>query len=175
MRILFVPAGHIKRKDQLGRDTLLRCQEALDLWDSQEFHYILVAGGIFNPPAVQTVPAAQIMADWFVSHGVLRSRILIEDKSLDTYENIHFSMRLLREQFSRSLGELLVVTHWTHSLRFLMTFRRAHGVLISASSLFYPLGWRACLSECVSLTLHLLDSRGNNPVSRLLRRSRRQS
>ncbi|HMB26187.1 MAG TPA: hypothetical protein VKP03_02095 [Patescibacteria group bacterium] len=58
-----MPAGGIIKKDKLSlADTLQRCKKALDLWKTKEYEKILVTGGIFLPPNIQTKPAGDLMA-----------------------------------------------------------------------------------------------------------------
>lgn len=175
MAILFVPAGHIDPVDQLSeQDTLLRCQAALSLWFESRYSLLLVSGGVFNPSETQTVPAAQIMSDWFVARGVPRDRIILEVASRDTFENIEFSYRLLKSLNVSDWQDIVVVTHWTHLVRFRITFKKWYNLTIKGIPLTYPLGWKACLTEVGSFTLHVFSHRGNSFISRWLRRHRQR-
>lgn len=176
MAILFVPAGQIDSIDQLSvKDTLLRCEAALNLWFEQHFSHLLVTGGVFNPSRVQTEPAAVLMAEWFVSQGVPRDRILIEDQSLDTFENVRLSYDLLRDSGLPDWQDLVVVTHWTHLARFRILFHKWYGISIRGLPLRYPLTLAAILREIGSFLLCHLSNGGNGFVSRLLRAHRRQA
>ncbi len=77
-------------------DTLYRCQKALELWHTGRYDYVLVTGGIFHPPNVQSVAAATLMGMWLLEHGVPESQILCEIESLDTYENISKGIEALK-------------------------------------------------------------------------------
>lgn len=72
----------------------------------------IVSGGKGGGEAVSE---AQAMKTWLVQNGIDEKRILMEDESSDTEENISFSKRLLMQN---NLGtEVAIVTDGFHQLR----------------------------------------------------------
>jgi len=70
-RILLVPAGLIIAKNKPDpNNTLIRCQHARKMWERGRYDYLVVCGGLFMPPDIQTDSAGLIMAQWLDEHGV---------------------------------------------------------------------------------------------------------
>lgn len=75
---------------------------------------LVVSGGVdFR----QTISEAKVMADYLAGLGLSSSRILIEDKSTSTYENLMFTARLLRSQGIMQDPPTVLVTSDFHTLR----------------------------------------------------------
>lgn len=70
----------------------------------------IVSGG---KGANEPTPEADVMYDYLVAHGIKESRILRENRSKNTAENIRFSKELLPETY----GSVGVVTNDFHVLR----------------------------------------------------------
>ena len=66
----------------------------------------LVPGGGQGPDEV--ISEAQSMRDYLVSQGVRPDRIVLEDRSATTNENMEFSRKVIEEHAGRDAGELLV-------------------------------------------------------------------
>ena len=116
-KIILIPSNDISSLNQLsGTNTLLRCEEALKLWKTGGYDVIVASGGRTCKKEIQTIPAADIMKQWLILNKVDESKILSENKSLDTYTNMHYSLKLL-EKNNISSKNLTVVSHWAHLLR----------------------------------------------------------
>ena len=83
---------------EAGKDGVLDTKEKTEFGKMQEEH-----GGkpiVFVPSGGQgedeVMPEGQAMANYLRSIGIPEERILIEDKSVNTYENINLSMKLIR-------------------------------------------------------------------------------
>jgi uncharacterized SAM-binding protein YcdF (DUF218 family) len=108
---------------ELGEDTLVRCLRGYELYRQGAPCTIVVSGGRVDPdPSVP--PVSWVMCDFLVAHGVDRSRIVVEDKSLTTHENASETARLLRE---RGTSKVVLVTDAAHLPRALGCFR-AQGI-----------------------------------------------
>jgi len=173
MRILLVPAGGISDKNQLApNDTLPRCLAALEIWKEGNYDYLVVCGGIFLPPTIQTNPAAEIMKKWFIRQRVSADRLMVEGKSLDTFENVKFVLELLAENKIEK-PEITVVSQWQHTLRFKRTFK-SYGVKIKRHPLHYKVGIKTWLMEWAFILIHLIDPKGAGFFGRLNRKRRNQ-
>lgn len=72
----------------------------------------VVSGGKGDDEAISE---AQCMRDWLVEHGIPQERIFMEDKSVNTEENLRFSENIIREN---GLPErITLVTDGYHQLR----------------------------------------------------------
>jgi len=106
LRILVILAEQILKRNALAPRTVARLEKGLQLYQESDFTHILVSGGIFNPPRIQTVSAAELMQEWLMNWGIEREFILTEDKSLDSFQKISFSMQIIgRLQKDRDLTD----------------------------------------------------------------------
>jgi len=97
-KILMVPACEISEKDKISNtETESRCVSALIKWQTGRYTKLLLCGGIFLPPHLQTRPAADLMAEWFRREGVTSKDILIDDLSRDSFENAFFGLKKLED------------------------------------------------------------------------------
>ncbi len=176
-RILFVPAELIVAKIRPSVNTLHRLKRALELWETRDYDYVVVSGGKFLSPVVQTEPAAQIMADWLFHYGVQADRVIIENQSLDTFENIKLSVKAIAERCGtdRSTWEITVVTQWQHMERFAVSFKSIFGITIKLVPLNYPMPFFGKLMEYVMIIYHYYDAHGVGMVARSNRDKRRQA
>ncbi len=112
----------------------------------------------------EDVPEAVAMADYLVARGVARDRVLLEDRSTTTWENLTFSKAIMTEQ--RPDYRCLVVTNNFHVLRAALLARKAklNGQVIGAPTAWYF--WpTATLREFVAI---LVEHRVVNGVICLL-------
>ena len=103
---------------QLNADGTLR-QEAIDrlitvtgcLQEYPDAHILLTGGptAAGNPSATE----AGAMADWLIAHGIEKERLIIENRSLITYDNAVYSYDLLREQYPQ-IQNLVIVSSAYH-------------------------------------------------------------
>ncbi|MFA5946271.1 MAG: YdcF family protein [Patescibacteria group bacterium] len=171
-QVLFVPSGNIVEKNELSpADTLLRCQRALELWKSGKFHFLLITGGLFNPPDVQSIPAAWIMAEWFQNRGVPRDQIIVERDSLDTFQNIRFGLERLKENDIVNC-DFTVVTQWQHAWRFWVTMWWVYGIKIERVGMHYKLPALAQIKEYLFILYHVWDPYGVGFLAQKNRRDR---
>lgn len=73
---------------------------------------VVVSGG---QGSGEDVSEAKVMKDYLVSKGIGEDRILVEDKSINTYENIKFSKTLLEEK--SQTDEVVIITDGFHQYR----------------------------------------------------------
>lgn len=98
------------REDGPSAVLAYRLDTAYDYLQANPNTRCIVSGGQgFNEPA----PEAKVMAEYLRHRGVDADRILIEDRSLTTYQNIRNSMRL----FNASEAHVGIVTNNFHVFR----------------------------------------------------------
>lgn len=85
----------------------------------------------------EDVPEAVAMADYLVARGVPRDRVLLEDRSTTTWENLTFSEAIMAER--RPDYRCLVVTNNFHVLRAALLARKAkvNGQVIGSPTAWY--------------------------------------
>lgn len=116
------------------------------------------------------------MKNWFVTNGVDQAMILIETKSLDTYQNISFGLDVLRTAVFEG-AEITVLTQFQHAIRCFLTFILAHGIRVRAITIRQPkMRWKDWFMEWIILIpCHFLDWRGNFFLAKLNRRMRERA
>ncbi|HLM84157.1 MAG TPA: YdcF family protein [Candidatus Bathyarchaeia archaeon] len=168
--ILLIPSNDIKPLNQLlNTHTLKRCQKASELWRTNKYDFIITSGGCCNNRKTQTIPAADIMKQWLISQKVDESKILSENKSLDTYTNIHYSLKLLKKR-GIEFSELTVVSHWTHLKRIKTILRRNYGIEPICIPVEYKISFSEWLHEIVWSFYLLFDKSGNGLFERVVRK-----
>ena len=99
-------------------DTKARVDKALMLFRQGYIDLILCTGGIFQKG--QRLPASRLMAEYLREQGVPKEALLTEEQSVDTAENIKFSLSVLKK------NGLLKNIRTTEDLRFVLISERLH-------------------------------------------------
>lgn len=172
MKYLFIPANEVNETDLLENTyTLKRLERGLKEWRKGGYDKIIVAGGIWMPEKIQTRPLGILMKDWLISQGVAAEKIITENTSRDTYENISGALELIKDDLN---PEITVVTHWQHALRFRVTFRRAHKMKIKIITMWYWVNLKTFIFEWPFLLIHIFDKDGTSSLVRKNRSDRNQ-
>ncbi len=117
-----------------------RLNAALEYLNEHESLSCVVTGG---QGAGEDIPEAQAMKAWLVEHGIAEERILVENQSKDTQQNLQFTANILEEQ---GLGkDIVIVTDGFHEYRASLLAEKAglHASAYSAHTrpLFVPTYW----------------------------------
>ncbi len=93
--------------------------------------------------AGEDVPEGQAMRDWLIGHGIAAERIIAEDTSKDTQENLEHAAAILQEQ---GLGErVVIITDGFHQYRASLLAKRAglqsESVCAKTNPLYVPTYW----------------------------------
>lgn len=171
--VLMVPSWQVVPPDMLcPLDSQLVCMEAHKLWRTGQYEWLLVSGGIFLPPKIQTRPAADLMGAWFEECGVPRSRIIKESRSLDTFDNVRYS---LYELWARGIRDpdITVCTHRIHGIRIRHTFKMAHRIDVRIHEVSLPLSIAEQVAQWLCVLYHRHDTHGTGWFARAVR-TRRQ-
>jgi uncharacterized SAM-binding protein YcdF (DUF218 family) len=114
------PADTIRKKPELGGDTLERCLKAAEVYHQGKPCPIVVSGGKADPDEPGPAPAP-VMRDFLLKMGVKPGDLIVESTSRTTYENAVESCKLLEQ---RGIGKIILVSDSTHLGRALACFRK---------------------------------------------------
>lgn len=86
------------------------------LYESKDDCYIVVSGGKGSD---EKLSEAKAMGNYLVEHGVNKNKIILEDKSTNTYENFKYSKEKIEKNSNKDIKNLniKVVTTDFHSFR----------------------------------------------------------
>lgn len=107
----------------LGSHDLRVAQRAVDLFNQGLAPYITFSGGIGRLSGDFPKPEAEVFADKAIKLGVPKNKIIIENKSTNTGENIKFSLKLLKEK-ELTPGSFIIVTQPFLGRRAFATFKK---------------------------------------------------
>ena len=105
--------------ENVTRPLANRLNTALSYWQRNPEAYIIVCGGLGNRALITE---AEAMARFLTARGVPRERILLEDRSTSTYENLVFAKEILNEHFQDGFRSVLVTNDF-HIFRAVHTAR----------------------------------------------------
>lgn len=160
MKYLLIPSCEVLPLDSLeNTQTLERLQAGLLEWEKNAYDFIIVSGGIYLPPEIQTIPCAILMRNWLVENNVSEENIICETSSRDTYENIECSMKLILDD---KYSKITVVSHWQHCLRFKTTFWRKYKKRIYVIPMWNMLSLKGFILEWIFLAIHIVDKNGTS-------------
>ena len=111
-----------------------RLDKALDYLEDHPDLTIVVSGG---QGADEPMSEAQCMYDYLTAHVVDGSRILLEDQSHNTWENLRFTRALLEEQ-GVDASQMVVVSNGFHLTRVRMLWDRVWDGETTLSTLAAP-------------------------------------
>jgi len=103
-------------------------QLAAELYAQQIAPLIVLTGGINRLLGFNEAEAHHAI---LIEAGIPAERIVLENRSTNTYENVTFALPLIAQKLPLdSIHSVLAVCKWAHSRRALMTLKRqlAHGV-----------------------------------------------
>lgn len=124
-----------------GPSTLLqdRLDTALDYLADHPDMTVVVTGGKGDD---EHISEAQCMYDYLTAHGVPGEKILMEDQSRNTWQNIQNTQALLRERFDSGeiepTGKYLLVSSDFHLVRIQLLWERIWGGTHTISTLAAP-------------------------------------
>ena len=106
-----------------GNPTCLddRIVKAVELLKAEKASRILLSGGVLLPGSDLTEALA--MKKYCLENGILDDRILLENKSTTTYENVLFSAPLINSLGKKDI-RIIAVSSATHMRRVLMNFHK---------------------------------------------------
>lgn len=102
------------RYDKISTSLQLRLNSALELADELTDVPIIVSGGQGSDEAMSE---AKAMKDFLISHNISEDRIIVEDKSTNTYENFKFTKDKLNENYNMKNPTITIITNNFHMYR----------------------------------------------------------
>ena len=111
---------------EYGPSTLLkdRLDTALAYLEDHPDMTVVVSGG---QGTSEPTSEAQGMCDYLVQHGVDRERIILEDRSFNSRENVAYSLEALAADGYDTSGGVVLVSNAFHVTRARMLWERADG------------------------------------------------
>lgn len=105
----------------IGKD---RVEKAIELYKSNLASKILMTGGFGKHFNTTKVPTAEWMKRYAIKLNVLKNKILKEDKSRNTIENLLYSKNIVKKH---NWKYIIIVTSDFHILRTKYIFRKLFG------------------------------------------------
>ena len=107
-----------------GGPTLNQAEKAAELFKQNYSSKILVTGntGTFNNPDWNK-SIANIFADFLIEHGVPSENILIQPNSMNTLEDVTFSLPIIQENI-KQIQSVILVSNPMHQRRCFATFKK---------------------------------------------------
>lgn len=91
-----------------------RLEGALDYLEAYPDSVAIVSGGQGQG---EDISEAQAMYDWLTAHGIAPERVVMEDKSTSTMENLEFSYKIIRERGDLPEDNVAIVSSSYHLYR----------------------------------------------------------
>lgn len=91
-----------------------RLNAAKQYLDEHPATVAVVSGG---QGAGEQITEAECMRRWLVANGISENRILLEQKSTSTYENLKFSLQIIRDDGGDPKGKIAVLSNEYHLYR----------------------------------------------------------
>ena len=108
---------------EMAPELIGRCETALASARKYPNAWIIVTGG-GTAAGNHEATEAGVMAEWFISHGIARDRIIVEEQSLTTDQNATYTCAILTEQYP-GIRELAIVSSDYHVALGSMLFTEA--------------------------------------------------
>lgn len=109
------PSPALLERLKIGKDYLDRYKDVK----------VVVSGGKGND---ESISEARVMHDYLVNKGIDQSRIIIEENSTNTFQNIKYGLELVKEIDDREDIEIIIATNRFHILRSKLIARRAGAI-----------------------------------------------
>lgn len=102
------------RYDQISTSLKLRLDSTLELANELKDTPIIVSGGQGSDEATSE---AKAMKDFLIKNNIDEKRIIMEDKSTNTYENFQFTKEKLKEEYNVENPTITIITNNFHMYR----------------------------------------------------------
>ncbi len=103
---LMILGGDIIGADTPSPQLLERMKEAAVYLKENPRCMIVPCGGCFRPG--QKKSEAQIIADYLISQGIDKCRIILEDKSTTTFENFLFAVEIIKKHSGKDIDDVKI-------------------------------------------------------------------
>ncbi|QYN50839.1 MULTISPECIES: YdcF family protein [Apibacter] len=120
-----------KKDGSMPMSLIRRLNIGLKLYNEGQVQKLIVSGGLANKNFCE----ADLMQEYLLEHGVLLSDIILDNKALNTEENVENSLKIMKDNNYR---KLIIISQYYHISRIkLMYYKLGFYNLGSASSHHY--------------------------------------
>lgn len=116
MKKILIIFGHENQGFNLSGDSMARCQKAKEVYQELKIDLIICSGGLFSPKQ-EGIAVSRVMKTWLTVNGIPAEKIIEENESLTTIDNVVKTLRLLPPSSLISEIELFGITSEYHALR----------------------------------------------------------
>ena len=148
------------RDETVSRVLAHRLNAAQAYWEQNPQIYIVVTGGLGNRA---TITEAEASARYLQARGVPRERIILEDRSTSTYENLIFTQEILQMELFPDGFTAVVVSNDFHIYR---AHRLARQVGMDATTLGARTDWFMWPVNYLREMTAVVNAWLNNPLTR---------
>ncbi len=128
MKVIGVLLGAgISNKGRLTREAKKRADKALTTFKKKKLDKLVLSGGFVNHNFPK-ISEAMLFEKYLISKGIKKSKLIREEKSLETIGNAVFSKKvILRKIKNYKANEIIVITGNRHLKRALFVFKHIFG------------------------------------------------
>ena len=113
MRLGIILGYRLKDDGTMTKRLMKRCELAIQYINEFGLDKLIVSGGVANEHT--TVSEARLMKDYLVKRGLPEDFIIEEDRSMTTWDNMEFSMKIARDA-GFDVKTVVVITTVDHYL-----------------------------------------------------------
>ncbi len=113
MKLGIILGYRLKDDGTMTKRLMKRCELAIKYKNDFGLDKLIVSGGVANEHT--TVSEAKLMKDYLVKRGMDPDFIIEEDKSMTTWDNMEFSMKIARDR-GYKVDVVVVITTVDHYL-----------------------------------------------------------
>ena len=113
MKLGIILGYRLKDDGTMTKRLMRRCELAIKYKEEFGLDKLIVSGGVANEHT--NVSEAKLMKDYLVKRGMNPDFIIEEDKSMTTWDNMEFSMKIARDR-GYKLDVVVVITTVDHYL-----------------------------------------------------------
>ena len=113
MKLGIILGYRLKDDGTMTKRLMKRCELAIKYKEEFGLDKLIVSGGVANEHT--NVSEAKLMKDYLVKRGMDPDFIIEEDKSMTTWDNMEFSMKIARDR-GYKLDVVVVITTVDHYL-----------------------------------------------------------
>ena len=113
MKLGIILGYRLKDDGTMTKRLMRRCELAIKYKEEFGLDKLIVSGGVANEHT--NVSEAKLMKDYLVKRGMDPDFIIEEDKSMTTWDNMEFSMKIARDR-GYKLDVVVVITTVDHYL-----------------------------------------------------------
>ena len=111
MKVFIVLVHKLNKNNKISKRLKNRLDKFIEEYDNKS--YVILSGGKNN----SKVSEASKMYEYLLKKSIHTHRLLLEEKSTDTHENIKYSFELLLNNFREKNYELIIISDENHLIK----------------------------------------------------------